>query len=135
MVVRGRIEELLPPNRARVRIPQYDGEAGLTGSTETQFLNIATVATLAGIYPNLKIGDEVFVSFENRKLESPVILGSVMTDDTSSPDNHTTPDAFFQNLKVGSEAVLPPNTSIGNVSPKEIGYIKGLSDNVQFQFN
>ena len=70
-----------------------------------------------------------------RKLESPVILGSVMTDDTSSPDNHTTPDAFFQNLKVGSSAVLPPNTSIGNVSPKEIGYIKGLGDNVQFQFN
>ena len=134
MLVKGYIEELIPPNQARVRIPDFDGEYGYSNSVDTAELTVATVSTAFGIYPNLKIGDEVYVSFLNHRLQLPVILGRIY-DASNYTDDTIAPDAHLKNLNVLSGATLPQDTVIGDITYEDLLKLKNIKDNIQSQLD
>lgn len=135
MIVKGYIEELIPPDQARVRLPEFDGEYGYSTSVDTAELNTATVSTPYGIYPNLNIGDEVYVSFLYNRLRSPIIIGKIYKADDFDNVNQS-PDAHLRNLSVLSEVNLPKNLTIGDtITYEDLLKLKNIKDNIQSQLD
>lgn len=69
-----------------------------------------------GNYNGLKVGDPVFVDFEDDKYNIAIILGKLYTD---VPEENAAYGLYNQ-LNVTGSAVLPENTKIGNYTPQDI---------------
>lgn len=133
-VTRAVVEEIIDNAHVKVRMPFYDGFAGLTNSTPIEDLNIASVATSFGIYPNIQVGDEVFVTSEDKEIENPVVIGKICNDNGATEESIYS-DAKLLHLVVQGKATLPNGTSIGNVTSENLGYLENLRDNAQFQLD
>ena len=75
MITRAIIEELVDQYHYRVRIPIFDRSEESAIYTQFNDLSIATCASTKGINNSLKVGDVVFVGFEDNSSSHPVILG------------------------------------------------------------
>ena len=130
MITKAIIEEVLTPYQVRVRIPLLDRIASVGLATPTENLNTATICSLPNCYINLKVGDVVFVAFEDNTYRKAVVLGHLSRElcDTYS-------DLVLNEVIVNSNAVLPQETRIGNVSALEISMLQGLTDNIQKQID
>ena len=65
--------------RYRVRIPVIHKIKNTPGAVSDDKLPIATVCALKDALPYYQVGDVVWVSFENNELDTPVILGVLVT--------------------------------------------------------
>ena len=131
MVTKAIIIDLIDKYQARVRIPIYNKSYYSPTATPTEGLSIATICTLPGITPNYSVGDVVYVAFEENIISKPVILGLLChlnMDESYS-------DAIFHNMQVGSFATLPQQTSVGDVSSKELYTLKGVRGSIQNQID
>lgn len=129
MITRGIIEEILSPYKVKIRVPLLDGISSEGLSTNTNNLNVATICSLPNCYLNLQVGDVVFVGFEDNTHYKAVILGHLSREAMTS----TYADVKFGNLDVITSAKLPQATSVGNVTPKELEQLSGVTDNIQKQ--
>ena len=131
MITKAYIIDVINKYQARVRIPIYNKSYSSPTATPTDDLAIATICTLPGVIPNYKVGDVVYVAFEENIISKPVILGILchLNMDKSSSD------ATFSNVEVGSSATLPLQTSVGNVSPTELNTLKGVRGSIQNQID
>ena len=80
MITKGIVEEIITKYEVRVRIPIYHKIKGVQGATPTKDLPIAHTCVMFGICPNYKVGDIVYVTFENNQLQNVVILGYLYND-------------------------------------------------------
>ena len=131
MITKAYIIDIIDKYRARVRIPIYNKAYASPTATPTDNLSIATICTLPGVIPNYKVGDVVYVAFEEDIVSKPVILGLLCYIDMEKSSS----DATFSNMQVGSSAALPQQTSVGNVSSKEINTLKGVRGSIQNQID
>ena len=69
-----------------------------------------------GNYNDYNVGDCVFVSFEDDKYNTAIILGKLFTD---VPKNNTA-YGLFNELNVTGSVTLPEDTKIGQYSPQDI---------------
>ena len=96
-------------NKFIIRIPT------LEDNTNKEMLFEALLCNQPGEYDGYKVGDVVFASFEDNKLDTPVILGKLYTsvvDDTRGYHK-------LSNLIVEDSIVLPSNTKIGGYSTED----------------
>lgn len=131
MLARGIIEKIYGKNQVAVRIPLFDKSIDSTSRTPTDSLGIATICTLPNSTPNVRVGDVVYVGFENNDIYKPVILGYVYID-----KEYTTKQGLsLESLDVDVNAKLPSSTTIGNVKPTEISYLSRLKAPIQEQID
>jgi len=110
MVFKGIIKELPKDNnRYLVRIPP------LEDNTTAEFILPALLCNQPGEYGNYKVGDVVFIEFENNKLDTPVILGKLYT---GVPEEGL---GYFKidRLEVTGNLVMPDNTKLGGYSAED----------------
>lgn len=131
MIYRAFIQEVISAHSARVRIPFIHGVSSSHQFTPDAELPIATVCTLPGLTIHLTLGEVVIVSFENNDFNKPIILGIL----SRSVSESTTSDALLSTIEIKNAALLPSKTQIGDVNELEVSYLKGLTNNIQFQIN
>lgn len=125
MITKGKIVSIDGDNKLYgVRIPLLES----AGISRAQVLQ-CTLCYDKGNINNLRIDDTVFVDFEDNKIESPVIIGSLYIG-----EDKATNYSLCQSLKVTDNAELPLNTKIGDsVTGKDlklaIDYIKNEDRN------
>ena len=131
MITKAIIEEIVDAHSAKIRIPLYDKASYAPNSVSKDNLSIATICSLPNCICNYAVGDVVFVTFEENERRLPIIMGQLERDnikEASLSINAST-------LSVNTDAYLPEETHIGDVSAKEIQYLKGLNENLQVQLN
>ena len=85
-------------------------------NTETEAEFNAIVASSAGIYKGIEVGDCVIVDFEDDKYDMAIILGKLFVE----VPNSTSAVGLFNHLEVTGSVVLPQDTKIGNYTPQDI---------------
>lgn len=132
MITRAIVEEINPINgKAKVRIPIFHGSSFSTTSTPKNDLPEATICVLPNETPNINIGDVVIVGFEDWDSSRPIILGYLHG---ASP-YITRCGIKLDSVDVSTSAKFPSDTSIGEVTQKEISFLSGLVGNIQNQIN
>ena len=130
MVVRGLVEAISDNTHVKVRIPKINKSENAIGATPSSELATAVISTPPGYSPKIKRGDAVIVAFENDDESSPVILGLLF-----NPNNKTKADAVLDSLQVAVNAVLPIETTIGELSSDNIATLIGIRENIQIQLD
>ena len=97
-------------NLFKVRIPF------LEDNTTNEMVFNALLCNQPGEYNGYQVGDCVFVSFENDKLNTAIIFGKLYVDDDADVPNYH----IINELNVTSKVTLPEDTKIGNYSAKDI---------------
>ena len=124
-------------NKYLINMPAINQIPSSLKDLNSNELQEASLSSFSGVTNQLQPGDIVFVGFEDHDLHKPVILGKLYTDDPVknelSQQNAQYADLMLRTLVVtdergASKAVLPENTTIGNVSPSSLQALEGLSD-------
>ena len=69
------IESIIDDYHVRIRIPQLHGIKGSENYVATERLPVATICIQPGSEAIYKVGDIVFVAFENDVFTTPIIMG------------------------------------------------------------
>lgn len=131
MITRAIVEEIVSPYQVKIRIPLFDRAESSPMSRKKEDLNIATICSLPNCYVNIQVGDVVFVGFEDNTYYKAVVLGHLSREAMTE----TYADVTFGNLVSRATALLPQETTIGNVTPLEISRLSGVSENIQSQID
>lgn len=131
MITRGIIEKVISKYSYLVRIPVYNQVTSAANYTPTDELSVATVCVQAGNSPKYKLGDIVYIDFEDSDIGQPIILGLLYRENMTSTANNTE----VSSLTVSVNAKLSEDTSIGEVTGNEISQLKGAADNIQWQID
>ena len=76
----------------------------------------ALLSEPSGVYNDLKVGDCVFVTFEDDKYNTAIILGKLYTEVPEENNAY----GLFDQLNVTGSVVLPDDTRIGKYTPQDI---------------
>lgn len=131
MITKGIVEQIVDNYTYKVRLPLYDGITSAPTFTSTDDLNIATVNCPPNCRYNLRIGDIVFVGFEDNDMGKPIILGFLYSDKSMS----TSCDLTLNSLIVKVNTKLSDDTSIGEVSSQDIRNLVHTKGNIQQQID
>lgn len=121
MLNKGILEEV--EGILRVRVLENNGEKGQSGSSLGKDLPKALFAITAGQRGQYKNGDAVIVGYEKDDINKPIVLGLFTDVDRGLEYNASA-------LQVASKAILPKDTTIGKVTPKEIATLEGSTENI-----
>lgn len=130
MFTRAIVESVVDNQHIKIRIPLLDRVSSSSIHTKSDDLNTATVCTLSNCHPNIRPGDVVFVTFEETDTsKDAVIVGYLYRD----KETETYCDLILNNLEVKSKCTFPLDTSIGEVTGKELAMLSGINGNIQKQ--
>lgn len=107
MLTKGIIKSInYESNEGTIRVPLFE-----TASQHEEFVSNAVFSIVPGIYNSYKVGDVVWVEFENNSLETAVILGKLYVD--SKEENNSFRGAVsIESLNVSKNATLPVSTTL-----------------------
>ena len=97
-------------NIFKVEVPLMEDNTG------TEAIFDALLSTPPGIYKGLKVGDAVFVTFEDDMYNTAIILGSLFTEIPTESSTYE----ILNDLKVTDAASLPPQTRFGDYTAQDI---------------
>jgi hypothetical protein len=100
MITKAKVLRTISDNTYEVHIPIYDNGSDIYKAT-------ATVSYTRGIKNPIVIGDIVFVTFENNKINKPVIVGKLFIGDDDGKG-----DLLGDSLEIKKAVRLPNNTII-----------------------
>ena len=132
MVTKAIVSDVSDKYNIKVRIPIYNRVSFATQRTVEADLPSATSCVLPNSSLNLRVGDIVYVSFEDDDTGRPVILGCLFKE---SGNGSTASSISAESINVTATAVLPSETSIGKVTSKELGFLTGMRENTQYQID
>ena len=110
-------------NLFKVRVPIFEQPGELN---EGQIM-YANLAYNPGNLNSYRIGDCVVVGFLDNKIFEPIIIGKLLTN---ASENKATNFSFANALYVESNAKLPAETVIGDISYSDIAELKRKVDNL-----
>ena len=87
----------------------------------------ALLCSTSGNYNDYKVGDCVFVDFEDDKYNTAIIMGKLYTEVPEENEAY----GLFNELKVTGSVVLPENTKIGKYSPQDIFNLYQAASNLK----
>lgn len=134
----------LEAHKYKVRIPVLHGLPNTPESTPDEHLPHAAVCGNPAITTDYHSGDVVYVAFENGEFDFPVIIGqlivstkstNVLKSDTQNNWDLRGTSLNISNNDVKCSAVLPIDTTIGEVNSDEISALVGIKENIQNQFD
>ena len=131
MITRAIVEQIISPYEVRIRIPLLDGASYSPLSTKNNSLNNATICSLPNCYPNIQVGDVVFVGFEDNTYYKAVILGHLSREAMTE----TYADVSLGNVDIKTSASLPRDTTIHEIGYAELSCLSGVKDNLQKQID
>lgn len=131
MITKGIVESIVDNYSVKVRIPMYDKIDGAKNATPNSDLSIATVCTLPGAVNQVQVGDIVFVGFEDNDISRPVILGQLYRNIQES----SLCSLNIDSIVVSNSAKFNEQTTIGDVSYKDISSLIGVRSNLQQQLD
>ena len=132
MVTKANITKVISPRQVEVFVPKFADIDEYEGEKDVASTLNATVCTIAGSLPTLKKGQTVIVSIEDNNLNNIMVIGLLIKEDKDTGKNqYGVADGLFDNLIVNNEIKLPYNTTIGEISAKEIATLKGLTTNIK----
>ena len=97
-------------NIFKVEVPLMEDNTG------TEAIFDALLCTTPGNYKGLKVGDAVFVEFEDDQYNTAIILGELFTEIPTK----STAYSVLNELRVTDAASLPPNTRFGDYTAQDI---------------
>jgi len=115
MITKGEVLSINTDNTLSVRIPIFES-ASMT--RDNQVVE-CTICYNPGNLNGYKIGDIVFVAFEDNKIEKPVVIGKLYLGEEKEATN----SGYMKGLEVTGNASLPAATTIGSLDFEDI---KGL---------
>lgn len=134
MITRAEVISIIPHEdgsvRYKVRIPILNGNGKTVQSTPDTYLSEAVLCTMPGVTNSIRVGDKVFVAFEQDLLGSPVIIGHLFTGDARAVQA-TRPDYRAKSITVSDDGVvvLPKNVKIGDYSYADFARLFALVNN------
>ena len=131
MICRGIVEKIYDKNQVAVRVPTFDKSSNASGKTETSDLGVASICVLPNSIPNVRVGDIVYVGFENNDRYKPVIIGYVYID----RGYMTKQSLSLESLQVDVSTRLPEDTCIGGITQQEISFLQGARSLLQEQID
>lgn len=131
MIARGIVEKVYDKQTVAVRVPIFDKSKTSNEGVATDLLGKASICVLPNCIPNVRVGDVVYVGFENNDKSKPIIIGYVYIDKEYS----TRQGISAQSIDVLATASLPKETTIGSVSSYSISMLQGTRANVQGQID
>ena len=90
-------------NIYKVRVPLFEDTTG------TEIIYDALCCHAPGVYNGFNPGDCVYITFEDAKLNIPVIIGRLLVNEQ---DDYS--KGYFNNLEVSNSAHLPMSTMFGD---------------------
>lgn len=126
MLTKGYIVELATKtsNKFKVRIPLFDSAGQDTLTNEDNTVD-ATLCYEPSNLNSYKVGDCVFIEFENDEESKPVIMGKLYTTSTKE----TRGLGNLNTLNVSSSATLPLDSTLGDVK------LQAFIDNLKLSQN
>lgn len=112
MITKGEIIRLplFGNNKFLVRIPIFESAGMPEDSTLGGNIMEATLCYQPGNFNGYRVGDKVFISFENNEMAHPIILGKLYTDNKEEFTNYSKGSA----LEITDYAKLPLTTQFGD---------------------
>lgn len=102
-----------------------------SNGTPNSELPVAEICTLPSCFLNPRLGDVVWVAFENGEEGKPVVIGYMQGE----YNTETTVDLTVGTLTINGQVKLPATTTIGSVTSESIQSLYGVSENLQDQVN
>ena len=134
MVTKATVEKILSNEELSVKIHAYDIVEEGPDDDELSSTQVARISCPSGFIPDFKVGDTVFVCIEDNDLGEPVVMGKLLLDKCKE-DTVGTSRATLSKLKVIGSTELSATTKIGEVTDKQIQYLKGAKSNLQDQLD
>lgn len=124
MITRGYITKKLnvDSSKVTVRLPIFETANNNEANVHNPFEVETSIMMTPGNFLGYNVGDVVIIGFEDNDYSKPIILGKLFI----SVEEKNTVKEVTDQLSVGSTAELPENTSIGNVSSKDIEALSGM---------
>ena len=113
-------------NKFDIFVPIFLNAGENTNSKSCAANMKATLCYEPGNVNNYKVGDAVFIAFEDNRMSKPVIIGKLYKGYEDTDTNLSTNDV----LKVSSQASLPSNTTIGDISGEDLAKLFRLVYNI-----
>lgn len=130
MITKATVERVLDSKTYQVRIPIIDKTE--KSSLSNNALATAVVSSQINSPLNYRVGDVVFVDFEENNYGKPVILGMLY----SNTKSQSKPDVLLNSIEVEESANLPSNIKIGkDIKYENILSLKNSRENIQKQIN
>ena len=119
MIYRALIDSQYGNYQYKVRIPAIDNKT-----------YNATVCATPGVNSVLRNGDAVYVTFEKDTNDKAVILGTLYNDKNAKQKANINGST----MEVSVKTILPHDTFIGDVTDKQISYLKNLDYDINSRF-
>ncbi len=119
--------KLVVDNKFKIYIPIFRRAGESKDSKLSASIMYATLLYTPGSENGYRVGDIVYISFENNQMGNPIILGKLFLNTTQDVPN--TASIIGDNLNISGKATLPKDTKIGEVTGNEIEKLFRLVSN------
>ena len=110
--------ELVVDNKFKIYVPIFRRAGEPENNPSGASIMYATLCYNPGAENGYRVGDVVYISFENNQMGEPIILGKLFLNNTQESENTTY--LIGDELNISKSAKLPMNTTIGDVKLSNI---------------